>query len=93
MVTDTAVVAFRGASQPPHSDRDFVDYRNAREIAARHRNQLDEMIERYYTVRAQAPAKQNEGATHQDRDGQFRYLNDLAGLMVADGQPVISVDW
>jgi len=40
----------------------------------------------------QAPAKQNEGATHPDRDGQFRYLNDLAGLMVADGQPVISVD-
>ncbi len=40
----------------------------------------------------QAPAKQNEGATHPDRDGQFRYINDLAGLMVADGQPVISVD-
>ena len=27
----------------------------------------------------QAPAKQNEGTTHPDRDGQFAYLNDLAG--------------
>jgi hypothetical protein len=40
----------------------------------------------------QAPAKQNEGTAHPDRDGQFRYLNDLAGRFVADGEPVISVD-
>jgi transposase len=40
----------------------------------------------------QAPAKQNEGAAHPDRDGQFAYLNDLAARHVADGQPVISVD-
>jgi hypothetical protein len=40
----------------------------------------------------QAPAKQNEGTSHPDRDGQFRYLNDLAASNVADGEPVISVD-
>jgi transposase len=40
----------------------------------------------------QAPAKQNEGSAHPDRDGQFRYLNDLAGEFVAAGAPVISVD-
>jgi transposase len=40
----------------------------------------------------QAPSKQNEGAGHPDRDGQFRYLNALAALMVDDAQPVISVD-
>ena len=26
----------------------------------------------------QAPAKQNEGAAHPDRDGQFRYINEQA---------------
>ena len=40
----------------------------------------------------QAPAKQNEGTAHPDRDGQFRYLNDLAAAHVAGGEPVISVD-
>lgn len=40
----------------------------------------------------QAPAKQNEGTSHPDRDGQFRYLNDLAGVHLAAGEPVISVD-
>lgn len=40
----------------------------------------------------QAPSKQKEGAGHADRDGQFRYLNDLAADFVDDDQPVISVD-
>jgi transposase len=40
----------------------------------------------------QAPAKQNEGSAHPDRDGQFAYLNDLAAQRVAGGEPVISVD-
>jgi transposase len=40
----------------------------------------------------QAPAKQNEGTSHPDRDGQFRYLNDLAAGHIAKGEPVISVD-
>jgi len=42
--------------------------------------------------RLQAPTKQKEGTAHPDRDGQFRYLNDIAMAFVADGQPVISVD-
>ena len=40
----------------------------------------------------QAPSKQNEGTAHPDRDGQFRYLNNLASSNIADGEPVISVD-
>jgi hypothetical protein len=40
----------------------------------------------------QAPAKQNEGASHPDRDGQFRHINSLAGGHVTAGEPVISVD-
>ena len=40
----------------------------------------------------QAPAKQNEGTSHPDRDGQFRHINDLASARIAAGQPVVSVD-
>ena len=40
----------------------------------------------------QAPAKQNEGTAHPDRDGQFRYINDLATRRLELGEPVISVD-
>ncbi len=40
----------------------------------------------------QAPAKQKEGASHPDRDSQFRYLNDLAADFVDADEPVISVD-
>ena len=40
----------------------------------------------------QAPAKANEGTSHPDRDGQFRYINDLTVKRVGLGEPVISVD-
>jgi hypothetical protein len=40
----------------------------------------------------QAPAKQNEGTAHPDRDGQFRYINDLTVRRLGLGEPVISVD-
>ncbi len=40
----------------------------------------------------QANAKVTEGRQHEDRDAQFRYLNDLAEGFIEDGQPVISVD-
>ncbi len=40
----------------------------------------------------QANAKVTEGRQHPDRDGQFRYLNDLAQSFVDDDEPVISVD-
>ena len=40
----------------------------------------------------QAPAKQNEGASHPDRDAQFAYLNSLAAEFGDAGDPVISVD-
>ena len=40
----------------------------------------------------QAPAKENEGAQHADRDAQFRHIDALARAHLSDGQPVISVD-
>jgi transposase len=40
----------------------------------------------------QAPAKQNEGTTHPDRDGQFNYLNKIVSTQISVGEPVISVD-
>lgn len=40
----------------------------------------------------QANAKVAEGTQHADRDGQFRYLNDIAAGFIDDGQPAISVD-
>src|SRR6266568_9112394 len=40
----------------------------------------------------QATSKQVEGASHPDRNGQFEYINDLAGEYLDAGQPVVSVD-
>jgi hypothetical protein len=40
----------------------------------------------------QAPAKQNEGTAHPDRDGQFGYINKLVTGRLELGEPVISVD-
>ena len=40
----------------------------------------------------QGTSKQNEGAQHTDRDGQFRYLNQTATDHLDAGEPVISVD-
>mgnify|MGYP003444131084 FL=1 len=40
----------------------------------------------------QAPAKEQEGAQHADRDAQFAHLNGQVGAHLRAGQPVISVD-
>jgi len=40
----------------------------------------------------QAPAKTREGASHPDRDAQFRYLNEQIKAFLAQGLPVVSVD-
>jgi len=40
----------------------------------------------------QAPAKENEGAQHPDRDAQFGHINQQAKLHLDAGQPVISID-
>ncbi len=42
--------------------------------------------------RLQAVFKTKEGAQHPDRDAQFRHINTLAGMFLAAGDPVISVD-
>ncbi|MDH5293809.1 MAG: hypothetical protein OEW91_09030 [Acidimicrobiia bacterium] len=39
-----------------------------------------------------APAKEQEGAQHADRDAQFAHLNGQVGAHLRAGQPVISVD-
>jgi hypothetical protein len=40
----------------------------------------------------QANRKMREGASHPDRDAQFRYINAVAKAALDAGQPVISVD-
>lgn len=40
----------------------------------------------------QAPAKENEGAAHPDRDAQFGHIDRHARAHLAAGQPVVSVD-
>jgi hypothetical protein len=42
--------------------------------------------------RLQRTVKTLEGAQHQDRDAQFRYLNEQARQHLAAAQPVVSVD-
>ena len=46
----------------------------------------------YLGYSLQANAKVTEGASHPDRDRQFRYINDTAAEHLGAGQPVISVD-
>ena len=40
----------------------------------------------------QANRKDKDGASHADRDRQFRYLNETAKRLLAQGEPVVSVD-
>ena len=40
----------------------------------------------------QANAKVREGASHPDRDAQFRHINDTVAKAIAAGEPAISVD-
>jgi hypothetical protein len=42
--------------------------------------------------RLQATFKTREGAQHPDRDAQFGHINTVAGMFLAAGDPVISVD-
>ena len=70
-------------------------YELARELTAQGFTASAELVRRLlhelgYSL--QAPAKENEGAGHPDRDGQFRYINDLVAERLAAGEPVISVD-
>lgn len=48
------------------------------------------LVEMGYSL--QAPAKENEGTQHPDRDAQFRYLNGQVEAHLRAAQPVISVD-
>jgi Rhodopirellula transposase DDE domain len=59
-------------------------YRISAELARRLLHQMG------YSL--QAPAKQIEGTSHPDRDGQFNYLNGIVADRLGAGEPVISVD-
>jgi transposase len=70
-------------------------YELARDLQARGFRASAELVRRLlhdmgYSL--QAPAKQNEGSSHPDRDGQFRHINALAAERLGAGEPVISVD-
>ena len=70
-------------------------YELARQLTAKGFTASAELVRRLlhqmgYSL--QAPAKQVEGASHPDRDGQFRYLNDHVAARLSEGEPVISVD-
>jgi transposase len=70
-------------------------YELARDLQARGFRVSAELVRRllhHMGYSLQAPAKQNEGTSHPDRDGQFRYINDLATRRLAAGEPVVSVD-
>ena len=42
--------------------------------------------------RLQAVFKTKEGAQHPDRDAQFGHITSVAGMFLAAGDPVVSVD-
>ena len=70
-------------------------YELARDLQSRGFSASAELVRRLlhqmgYSL--QAPAKQNEGTQHPDRDAQFSYLNDQAMRRLNRGEPVISVD-
>ena len=70
-------------------------YELARELQSKGYRASAELVRRLlhqmgYSL--QAPAKQNEGTAHPDRDAQFRYINDLTVRRLSLGEPVISVD-
>ncbi|MGH9190177.1 MAG: ISAzo13 family transposase [Acidimicrobiales bacterium] len=70
-------------------------YELARELQAQGFRASAELVRRLlhqmgYSL--QAPSKQVEGSSHPDRDGQFRYLNDVVAERLGAGEPVVSVD-
>jgi hypothetical protein len=70
-------------------------YQLAKDLTVSGYKASPELVRRYlhdmgYSL--QAPAKENEGTDHPDRDAQFSYLNAKAAEFMSEGQPVISVD-
>jgi transposase len=70
-------------------------YELARELQAEGFRVSAELVRRLLHAMGyslQAPAKQNEGSAHADRDGQFNHINELAAQRLGGDEPVISVD-
>jgi hypothetical protein len=63
VVTRDGPRVFQGSSsaRAPHSEREFVDYRQSRAVSGGLRAQLDAMTRRYYSTRAQATTKAKDG--------------------------------
>jgi hypothetical protein len=68
----------------------LADALSAKGYAISARTVGDLLAEMGYSL--QGTSKQKEGAQHVDRDAQFHYINDTAGIFLAENQPVISVD-
>ena len=60
VVTNKGVRVFRGAKKLPYPDVAFVDYRQDKEVAKKHRALLDFIDRRYRSAQAQTPAKQGD---------------------------------
>jgi transposase len=70
-------------------------YELSREVKAQGFEASAELVRRLLAQNGyslQAPAKQAEGSTHPDRDGQFHYLGELVDASIEAGDPVVSVD-
>ena len=72
------------------STRKLSEELSAKGYRASHVTVADLLHQMDYSL--QAPAKENEGAQHADRDAQFRHIDALARAHLSGGQPVISVD-
>ena len=69
-------------------------YELSREVKAQGFEASAELVRRLLAQNGyslQAPAKQAEGSTHPDRDGQFHYLGELVDAFIEAGDPVVSV--
>jgi transposase len=72
------------------STRTLADALRAQGFEVSHVTVADLLHRMGYSL--QAPAKENEGAQHPDRDAQFRHIDRHARAHLKAGQPVISVD-
>jgi len=72
------------------STRKLADELRAQGFEISHVTVAELLHEMGYSL--QAPAKENEGTQHPDRDAQFHHLNAQVEAHLGAGQPVISVD-
>jgi Rhodopirellula transposase DDE domain len=87
--------AIRGDPESPLRWLSRSQRRLARELVSEGFNVSHKLVGRLLNqlgFSLQANAKTREGASHPDRDAQFRYINATSQARLAAGEPVISVD-